>query len=249
MRTLDDVARCEIIGQGPDGHPGLCISALPVVGREPPRRMGFYPQESAIVWEQLGPDLWGAIDAEFSPTPSDLARPRLTAGHAVSLDDGREWIVPVIRRWDGGCGLPQRAWWNALGEFRLDPKPDYRDLWEQSAEAEALFGTPGAKIPYEHGIAMALAFLGLNYRLGKPEQTLLGLVHTGNFQNVLWAAIDGPKVAAALEEIEAAQKKTTPRTGTGSLRMERLAPRPVARLRPQPGRPLAPEDDRVGSRQ
>jgi len=207
VRTLDDVARCEVIGAGPDGHPGLCVSALPVVVREPPRRLGFYPDEKAIVWEQLGPDLWGAIDREFPPTPEDLARPKLTAGHAVMLDDGRMWVVPVIRRFDGGCGLPQRAWWDSSGQFCLDPKPDYRELWEMSAEAEALFSTPGAKITYERGIAMALAFLGLNYRIGKPEQTLIGLIHTGNFPEILSAAIDGPKVTAYLEEIEAARKK------------------------------------------
>ena len=85
VEDLDDLCRSEIATSGgPGGEPGLLVSALPVVSREPPRRIGYHPDDPHIRWERCaGVDLWIGLDATSPPTPDDLARKRQLAGHTI----------------------------------------------------------------------------------------------------------------------------------------------------------------------
>jgi hypothetical protein len=208
VEQLDDVAYCEITGRGPDGGPGLVVSALPVAGREPPRRVGYYPDETAIRWTLAREGLWLAVDDHFPVAPSDVARRKQFPGHPVELADGQEWIVPVVRRGlkKGVPALPERMGWDAHGQFGMVLDPRYGVLWERTEKLMEYFGTGEHSMSYADAAELDLDFLGLNYRIGKVEATALGLLDTTNWEKILWAALDGPTIDKAMAAVEAAKK-------------------------------------------
>jgi len=185
---------------GPGGASGSFLAPL-APGRTTPR-LGYYPDFQR--WEKVldESELWIGVDRESPPDPEDLARPRRIAGHRVELADGAEYEVPVIRSLRG-TRLPQDLYHRADRQLALEVKPGYRELWEATAEVWDLFFDPAApkELAFERILYHALAFLGVNYRYGDREQSVLHLIDTGNWQDVLFAAVDGPFYADA-------QKKT-----------------------------------------
>jgi len=180
---------------GPGGKPGMIVCARPGEGVPLPRRLGYYPDDPHVTWHTLrGGDLYLAIDATSPPGPEDLLRRDPLGGQAVRLGDGREWQVPVIRCPIGGTQLPQSIGWHD-GALGLQVKPAYRDLWDRSLAA-ADFAFVSGTISYEVGAALAVDVLALNYRLGRDELTLLGLLDTLNIEHVLHAMVDYAKVKA-----------------------------------------------------
>jgi len=181
---------------GPGGASGSFLAPL-APGRTTPR-LGYYPDSQR--WEKVldEPEFWIGVDREYPPGPEDLARPRRIAGHRVELADGAEYEIPVIRSLRG-TRLPQDLYHRADRQLALEVKPGYRDLWEQTAEVWDLFFDPAApkELAFERILYHSLAFLSINYRYADREQSALRLVDTGNWQDVLFAAIDGPFYADA----------------------------------------------------
>lgn len=206
IRSLDDLAHADLATLGPGGKSGVIISAIPVESRELPRRLGYYPQDTAIEWLSFnGGLIWAAIDKNYPPTPADLARHKMLDGYPIEMADGQEWIVPILRRWPAGTALPQDWEWDDAGQFVQRIKARYQRIWESSSKtASEFFDSPsGHRINLPDATQRILDALALNYRLGRHEQRLLHLVDSTNWEDALAATVDLPKVFALV-----AQKKT-----------------------------------------
>jgi hypothetical protein len=216
VEVWDQIACCEVIGKGPDGHPGLVVSALPTISQEPPRRIGYYADDPSIRWRPAGELVWIGIDQEFPPRPEDLARCEQFPGHLVKLADGRQWLVPLVRRGirSGEPALPRSMQWDAAGRFAMVLEDRYQAIWDKTQRVVELFLEPGSpgfgSIEYQLAGDLALDFLGMNYRLGRIEQSAMKLVNSANWQQVLWAAIDGPQIDAAMRAEETSKKNGAP---------------------------------------
>jgi hypothetical protein len=117
---------------------------------------------------------------------------------------GEEWIIPVIRRpafveryGVASTRLPCDLGWDAEGKFVETVDARYRDVWEATAAiADLFFDADGAmregglQIGTEEALRFALRALGLNYRLGKHEQTRLRLVNDRNLWVLLGLTVD-----------------------------------------------------------
>lgn len=211
--TLHDCCRCEIVGQGPDGNPGMIVGAK---SAEPPRMLGYYPAEQN--WTQLNEGLWIGLDAKFPPTPQDLARAKPTPGHLVTLADGQDYEIPVIRQLDGAPTLPRDMFWNENGAFEMQLQAAYQGLWEKALRVGRLFYEPTAvdfgTIDLEEALALCVEFLGVNYRFGRDEQRALRLVTTANWEKILGAVVDKPRIEAILADQKKTQDSPTPPGGS-----------------------------------
>jgi len=205
---LDDVARAEVLGAGPDGGPGLIVSPLPINSREPPRRLGFFPADQA--WTRISDALWVGIDKYYPPSPADLIRKHPLPGHAIVLGDGQTWEVPILRRpQTGGPCLPADLFWDEAGVFVAELRPEYQALWAKTQRiADWFFGADDKGPTYQEAAELCLEALALNYRFGRPEQRVLRLVTTGNWSQILGAIVDLPWVEAEVKRLEEAEKKS-----------------------------------------
>lgn len=207
----DDCAASGLSGRGPGGHSGVILCALPV-GKDAPRRIGYYPAEQR--WERgfalaegkavpaEVPPFYVGIDTAEPPGPEDLARSVRHKGYPVALGDGNQWEVPVILAPDGDTSLPRTfAWDPESGELCGTVRAEYRDAWEASADTIAFFygDEDDNERPYEVILPRCLQALGLNYRLGPAEQNALGLIDTTNCTEILGATVDAPKVRKLIE--------------------------------------------------
>lgn len=192
-------------GGPPENGSGMLLIPL-VPGKPPPVRLGMYRDHQQWLQVADDPPLWIGTDVEYPPTPDDLARPRQVEGHWVALDDGNDWMVPIIRSInpEAVTNLPRRIGYDRTGELVARVKPEHEELW---ARAEQVWDWVYAGGSYSVGEIMphCLAFLGVNYRIGKWEVERLGLLDTANYPEILRAAVDAPFA----EQWAAAEKKRT----------------------------------------
>jgi hypothetical protein len=206
VTDLGDAAVCELTGGGPGGSSGCILSALPAEGR-PPLRLCYAPDFQT--WRQFG-NLWVGVDNEHPITPADLRRKKLFTGYELELA-GQTWTVPVVRDPEGGTGLPRDFVYDDGGAVQERIKTGYLALWEKFAKAVWLFFDPEGpwppRIDLAEGMELCLAALALNYRVGRIEQNLLGLVDSETWTTILAAAVDWPTYRDLAEAVEG-QKKT-----------------------------------------
>jgi hypothetical protein len=181
---------------GPGGQAGTVITPVSK-GRGVPELIGNDPakqkwvQGSGFGVQGSGkPAYWvGSLIGE-PPTPLDLERLSIVAGHGVADPGGYEWKAPIARapRWDQPYGfLPQSFTFGADGEpvSHLDPRWEW--LWQLAGEIRdwyiGLAGPPDDAPPAEQATHTAPPFtvlvkhaariLGVNYRVGPQELSLL----------------------------------------------------------------------------
>lgn len=109
------------------------------------------------------------------PGPEDLRRLNMVEGHAVTLNDGRDWIVPVVGPYKSR--LPMG--FNAKGQSAV--KREYRRICEQSEKLRKEWYDGGVLWPELWRFSVDL--LSINYRVGPEEisSDVLDLVTTTNF--------------------------------------------------------------------
>lgn len=205
---------------GPDGKPGVYLSALPVVSRGLPRVMSYSADDKSIRWVEIEPGvLWAGFDDQSKATPSDLARRQQQEGHYVKLADGNEWLVPAIRRPDIGDktivdeqgervvrgftdGVP-RVNQQLRYDYRLrnvvsSVRPNDIRIWDWSAKFYKLVYRDGGPLTEADIPDMAEQFefcgelLGINYRMGFAEINELGLITEADIVSIIQAAVDFP---------------------------------------------------------
>jgi hypothetical protein len=200
---------------GPDGRACLMVAD----GRCEPRRLRYAPAEQTWA-KSAGGKYWLGFWNDQRPTAASLQRTAAMSGYKVTLGDGDEWIVPVLRQLDGGTGLEQAYAMTAEG-LTCMPLPQHADLFARAGQLWADYqiqvtGEAGS-IALADGQRFALAAeaLALHYHLGADEITLLGLLTTVTMSKVLAALIDVPAFEAMLAALADAEKKNAPAETSG----------------------------------
>lgn len=246
-RTLADVvdlrrdaSLAELTGAGPGGHSGSILCALPV-DHEPPPRLGYAPQFQTWTRVACGlaaeAELWVGVDTEHPVTAADLRRRKQFNGYEVDVA-GEKWTVPVVRDPQGGSGLPRDFVYDDGGKIQERIKGEYLALWEKFARAVWLFFDPAGPWPWRidlaEGVDLCLAALALNYRVGRVEQNLLGLIDSDTWVSILAAAVDYPTFRD-LAELATAQKKTAQAADRSTISREIPASDASTATSPGPG--------------
>lgn len=207
--------------EGPSGHPGVVLG-------QPGTQIGYFPHRQT--WRQHFADerYWVGMWNDPRPAESDLRREESLPGKWIGLSDGAAWHVPIARSWvdDGpnGCGwisvLPAQLDINVQGQWiKGDIKPRYGRLfelankwWDHTAASIRVNGAPPVEVMSAQeqfdGCAEALGF---NYRIGKVEIVLLGLLDVMIKQRILDVLIDRARLDEFLKK-----KLKQMETGTSS---------------------------------
>jgi hypothetical protein len=189
---------------GPDGTGGVLLSA----GDD--GKVGFFPDRQT--WKRFPRGAaWVGFYTDDRPTPADLQTAHALAGHSLELLDGQSWTVPLARQFrDEGetfrfqTALPQTVSLDDEGDWTSGGiLPRYMQLWELAcqwydsrthAEIEEV-GETTATVKFEFVrdvLDAAAAALAVNYRLGKVEIALLGLLTVDLAYTVLDLVVDFP---------------------------------------------------------
>jgi len=182
-----------------------------------------------LVEGYAGPGYWVGFDTASPPGPADLAREKQLDGHWVELGDRHRWLVPVARMRSGVANVPRRVRLGAGGEKTLTIVPAYEALW---AEACAFWGEWIAALDPDVPAAGEFTWVGrskagavatrldrcfdltctalaVNYRVGPPEISLLGLVDSENAADAPLALCDWPSVEALAKKAGASGAEST----------------------------------------
>lgn len=186
---------------GPDGKRGGILSAVDALGSSD---LGYFPDKQT--WQRIpGTDAYAGFYTDDPPTPKDVAKPSQIAGHLVALGDGNEWLVPVARglvEEDGDLryriDLPDRTTLDDDGNWITSGvATEFQALWSTAEKWwEAIGSADGKPVTYTDLHDDALAALSTNYRIGKAECALLGLLNTQICRGILDALVDVPTYMA-----------------------------------------------------
>ena len=208
---------------GPGGMPGQVVVAEPEnpLARKP--AIGYFPDKQT--WQQaparqsLGDGGWWiGWETASPPTPADLQRREAVGGYAVRLEDGNDWLVPVARRFPSGTMLPERLALGPAGEWVSAVIPRFAKFAEQAervwVEFQRQAGVPEAATAEPLSVAdeidIAVEALGINYRIGRVEASVLGLLTTTNKTAILESLIDWPTLIAVGEQLKKKEYAGTP---------------------------------------
>lgn len=197
---LADLHLSDVTGRGPGEKSGLIL----VAGSGDGQATNYRPASQE--WEPVDEGLWiGLSKVAEPPGPEDLIRKRPVEGYTHELADGRSWTMPVIRRPDGGTQLPRAIGWDEHGDFVQTVRPEYRQLWADTAKVVALFVDEGSEYELSWGLDFAIRCLAVNYRYDKALHNRLHLVGSEHLEVIFGAAIDLPLMKRLAAE---AQKKS-----------------------------------------
>ncbi len=171
-------------------------------------KVGYFP--STQTWIKApGADWFIGWHNDSPPMPADLQRAELLPGHAVTLDDGNAWTIPIVRLVTGDIGLPQRLGLDDNGQVVKKPLDRYaeltaiaEELWtllqgQQEAAASSL------EIDWDYGIKA----LATNYYLSGQEISALGLFTEKKLGEAVLALVDFPTLKLLVKELAETQKK------------------------------------------
>ena len=232
-----DASLAELTGPGPGGQSGCLLCALPV-DQEPPPRLHYAPDFQT--WKPIGDgSLWVGVDNEHPIVAADLRRKKTFQGYEVELA-GQQWTVPVIRDPEGGTGLPRDFIYGDGGHVEQRIKAAYLSVWEKFSRAVWLFFDPEGPWPLRMDLAegtdLCLEALALNYRVGRIEQNLLGLIDSETWYMVLAAAVDYPTYRDLAQAVEGQKKTKLQESQNRSTISREIAP-PAASTATSPGPP------------
>lgn len=192
-----DFSTRDVPGAGPSGGSGVVFASVP------PDHTGHVKVDLGNqVWRQVpGSEAWVGHYKDRRPTPDNLARTEQLPGHWLKLLDGSEWLVPIARDWieaDGDCRwrivLPRALDLAADGRWTYGPVvARYQPLWELTeAWISHRCGKPQERFADQGDINAAVYVLQQNYRLGRVEAAMLGILRDELVAPVLDCLIDWP---------------------------------------------------------
>lgn len=198
---------------GPDGKRGLLVSYA-----EPDELK--YESEKQI-WIPFG-HLYVGAARDAMPTAEDIQRLQQVNGYMIPLADGYTWHVPLARE------LPKQITFNTDGAVVQSPMERYADLCR---DAERVFyhikrdlgyleeGDPNEHIQIDEAAHIVINILAVNYRLGKPEATLLKLLDTQAIHRAMMYFSDVISIVEVAEARAKAAKKNAEETETKTSEM------------------------------
>lgn len=195
------------VSGGPGGLSGVILTYENNAGVTPP---AFF-KPNLQKWHQCddGDELW--IGLVGTPSADDMARKRQYNGYNITLSDEADdnWGVPIIRRPDDTTCLPTSARFGKNGEFTESIKERYRAYWTDTLTVQDWLLSEGGygRIVLGEAVRLALRALSINYRVGRHEQNVLGLIDNINCLEVLTVTIDMPAITAVKQAEDDAKKK------------------------------------------
>ena len=156
-------------------------------------------------WRKIRAGVWIGIprDKAQRPGPNDLAKQNMSLdGHLVSLADGRQWIVPIVRFLDGNTQLP-RVLTRVHGHAKWIVKEEFAELVSM-ADAIVKSALSEAETNFDPDSVLRFCALALsvNYRVGPEEIAALELIDSENIKSIADAALDGPRLAGLVDEFK-----------------------------------------------
>lgn len=134
-----------------------------------------------------------AVDPEYLPTPTDLAREKQQSGYDVELADGNTWLIPSARYLERTVKKEGGNW------IEGDVLPPFRnleqraiELWDILKRASEVDPQHDTTIDINNGFDTAALALSTNYRVSEAEATVLGLFTLQNLRSMIDAIVDLP---------------------------------------------------------
>jgi len=213
-QVRDSCSLFELVKPGPGNATGTLLT---VTNGNPPARSGYLPDAQDWHEKPAGFDVWVGIDREDIPTPSDLARRKILHGYEIELSDNETWTVPIIRcpfgrESHGQSSLPMDYVYGRDGVAKAVITEEYMDLWRLTGEAwDHWYDRENhASIEFETLLRIGVESLGLSYRYGKIEQTVLRLMNSRNWEDVIAAVLDVPLMIAEMKNRNGKKKASQP---------------------------------------
>ncbi len=201
LRDEDRKPNFSDVANGPENLPGLMVSwGNPVPASDP-----------AWIWEASGFDpatrqtdaFWFGRNAIEPCTPADISRSKGYLGFEITLDDGHNWLLPVVSQ------LPHRLVIDRqTGNWERQLKQGWQWLYDLSTST---MQKVLAAIDDDRQFTFAdvepflVASLSINYRLCRPLLPWFPLFSDENWVNVVMQLLDLQRITAAIER---RQKKT-----------------------------------------
>lgn len=204
-RVVDSPGFADIAANGPGGTSGTVIID---------RHGGMNPiiQLEHQVWNAVAsadsgePRFWVGHFREDRPTQDSLVRDAVLPGQPVTLLDGKEWVIPVLREWrladDGSeivasTQLPRMISCDEQGRVcKGNVRSEYRSIWERSwdfhvsAFSQLMAEDDEVEMPLVDMYGLAVDILNLNYRVMGPEVRDLEILSTDEAQEIIRTALD-----------------------------------------------------------
>lgn len=179
----EDVFRAHV-PSGPGDEAGIVLRQGQGASYRPDRQVWQ-------MYETLGYAV--GYDPEDRPTPEDLERPKTVGFYALTLGDGREWLLPTAAgEEEDYCPLPKKREIDPeTGEIQRRPMERFDQLRlyaDEIREAVKLSNEDAVDVDRETEIV--LEALGTNYRVGICEASLLELLTDDAVRLIIWALID-----------------------------------------------------------
>lgn len=171
-------------------------------------------------------DIWIGYYNDDQPTPIDLARDEMIGGHFVTLGDGGRWRIPVCRQYlpdkeQFAQKLPRTMDIDDNGEWIIGSVvAKHRALWNASEEWwDAIVdgiesGVDSSTVTINDVAESCVSVLSTNYRVGRIEMAMLGLLTDDTRVEIMNASIDMPTFREHLKKKQQQERSaTTPGSG------------------------------------
>lgn len=191
------------VTNGPGGQMGTLLQCLSDTTDDEtePVAVGYFPNQQT--WQQTGKYWTGYVTGQL-PTATELRRDKFISGVDVTLENGDVYECPTIRLMHDGSNLPD-VWKLVDGKFKSITKPDWNWAWELSGDIWDSFVANGS-VNNEQAFEWCVKLVGINYRVGPHEASILELFGSSTMASVLQSAIGGK----LLEHYADQQKKSEP---------------------------------------
>jgi hypothetical protein len=203
----------EYRGTGPGGESGTIVADSNTV----PAERHVYSADKQTWRKAPASSVRVGMWNDAKPGPPDTVRKAAIPGHAVTLGDGRQWMIPVAR------GIAETPSGDVIRYTNCDRRLDWDDegrrvlgevveahkaLWDAaSLWMDAKTQTEGddhaAMLEQVETTEAAVVGLSTNYRVGLAEVGLLGLLTERTEWTILDAMIDWPSWLTWLKKKEA----------------------------------------------
>lgn len=184
-------------------------------------KIGFYHDEQTWTnipkYDGTKGRLWIGYYKDNKPTPKNFLRKDYIDGYYLELGDGKEWIIPIARRFQKGCLLPKGTMMlvaDRLDEFVIEK---YLPLQKIAEQLFVHFGLDEDKeFRKDDGfLCDNISFyktcsevLATNYNLDYREIGVLKLFTTENTIDILKLVVDMPYIDRLVANLKSAEKKT-----------------------------------------